>query len=396
MYIIYYQMQSTVDPLKQFQNAIKSPRTRETYTLFLHIFRTHMKAPDCDTLLQKYSIKEMELEIIEYIMYLRDQRKVSPSTIRVHVAALKHFFDMNDFVGINWKKVSKYKGEFYTVAEDRPYTREEIQTLVTAAHSLRDKAIILLMSSSGIRVSGLVKLQLKHLLSISKYNLYQITVYKKTREQYITFCTPETRKVINQYLEFRKRMGEKLTPETLLFRREFNRVQARAPAATMKSLERSALFSLITRLSFELAVKEEQHLVEGQLRKGQPRSEVKALHGFRKYFATCLETEGVNPVYVELLLGHDMGLKNAYSKPTATQLLEGNGDKVLGYVHGIDVLTINEEDRLKLKVKRLTDREDEVMLMKDKHEKEIRSMREEMESRFKQIFTRIDSSKLST
>jgi hypothetical protein len=40
----------------------------------------------------------------------------------------------------------------YTVADDRPYTREETHTLVTAAHSLRDKAIILLMSSSGIRV----------------------------------------------------------------------------------------------------------------------------------------------------------------------------------------------------------------------------------------------------
>lgn len=131
------------------------------------------------------------------------------------------------------------------------------------------------------------------------------------------------------------------------------------------------------------------------MRKGQPRSEVKALHGFRKYFATCLETEGVNPVYVELLLGHDMGLKSAYSKPTPKQLLEGNGDKVLGYVYAIDVLTINEEDRLKLKVKRLTDREDEMMLMKVKHEKEMQSMRDEMESRFKQIFTKIDSSKLS-
>jgi integrase len=350
VYITYHQMQTTANPLKQFQNAIKSPRTRETYTLFLHNFRTYLKAPNCDMLLQKYSIKGMEMEIIEYIMYLRDQRKVSPSTIRVHVAALKHFFDMNDFVGINWKKVSKYKGEFFTVAEDRPYTREEIQALVTAAHSLRDKAIILLMSSSGIRVGGLVKLQLKHLLSISKYDLYQITVYKKTREQYITFCTPETRKLLDHYLEFRKRMGEKLTPETLLFRREFNRVQARAPAATMKPLERSALFSLITRLSFELAVKKEQHLVEGQLRKGQPRSEIKALHGFRKYFATCLETEGVNSVYVELLLGHDMGLKNVYSKPTATQLLEGNGDKVLGYIYGINALTINEENRLRKQV----------------------------------------------
>jgi hypothetical protein len=43
-----------------------------------------MKIPDCGTLLEEYSVKEMEMEIIEYIMHLRNQRKVSPSTIRVH------------------------------------------------------------------------------------------------------------------------------------------------------------------------------------------------------------------------------------------------------------------------------------------------------------------------
>jgi site-specific recombinase XerD len=365
-------VQTTVSALQQFQNAIKSPRTKETYTLFLQNFQSYLKAPNCEMLLQKYSTKEMEMKIIDYIMYLRNERKVSPLTIHVHIAALKHFFEMNDFVGMNWKKISKYMGEFYTVAEDRPYSREEIGQLVSAAHSLRDKAIILLLSSSGLRVGGLLKLQLKDLIPLPKYSLYQITVYKKTREQYITFCTPEARGVIDQYLEFRKRMGEKLTPNSLLFRREFNRFQARTPPSTEKPLERSALFSTITRLSFELAVKEEQHLVVGQLRKGQPRSEVKALHGFRKYFATCLETEGVNPVYVELLLGHDIGLKNAYSKPTAAQLLEGNGDKVLGYVHGIDVLTINEEDRLKITVKKLTDKQDEIMVMKVKYEGDIK------------------------
>jgi hypothetical protein len=74
-----------------------------------------------------------------------------------------------------------------------------------------------------------------------------------------------------------------LIPDSLLFRRKFNRLQARAPPSTERPLESSALFATITRLSFELALKEEQHLVEGQLRKGQPRSEVKALHGFRAY-----------------------------------------------------------------------------------------------------------------
>jgi hypothetical protein len=34
-------------------------------------------------------------------MYLREERKVPPSIIRVHIAALKHFFEMNDFIGMN-------------------------------------------------------------------------------------------------------------------------------------------------------------------------------------------------------------------------------------------------------------------------------------------------------
>lgn len=84
------------------------------------------------------------------------------------------------------------------------------------------------------------------------------------------------------------------------------------------------------------------------VKQGCARTEIMSAHGFRKYFATTLEIEGVNPVYVELLLGHDMGLKTVYSKPTPLQLLEGDGDKVRGYTSGINALTINEEHRLKM------------------------------------------------
>ena len=50
------------------------------------------------------------------------------------------------------------------------------------------------------------------------------------------------------------------------------------------------------------------------------------------------------------------------------QLLEGNGDKVLGYIHGMNALTINEENRLKVKVRDLTEWQDEMTLIKVKHE----------------------------
>ncbi|MGH9982475.1 MAG: hypothetical protein ACRD8W_00785 [Nitrososphaeraceae archaeon] len=108
-------------------------------------------------------------------------------------------------------------------------------------------------------------------------------------------------------------------------------------------------------LRYETRIVKVQHITES-VKRGKPRSHIKTLHGFRKYLSTCLETEGVNAVYVDLLLGHNLGLKSVYSKPTPTQLLEGNGDKVPGYIHGIDALTINEENRLKAKVKNLTER----------------------------------------
>ena len=73
------------------------------------------------------------------------------------------------------------------------------------------------------------------------------------------------------------------------------------------------------------------------------------IHGLRKFYDTATTQAGVHPLYVEMLLGHDIALKGSYFKPTEKDLLEGNG-KMLGYIAAIDALTINEENRLKHEV----------------------------------------------
>lgn len=280
---------------------------------------------------------------------MRDNRKLSPNSISCRVSALQTFFQMNDVESINWYKVKKYKGEFYTVAEDRPYTRQEIHTLAENAPSLRDKAIILLLSSSGMRVGGLVKLQLKHIKPIDKYHIYQFEVYKRSREAYVTFCTPETRNCIDAYLSFRKRLGEKLTPNSPLFRSEFEtKFGARAPSKPMTEI---GVTSVVLKIRFRTGVVEEQHLTEKQ-RNGQLRSHIMTLHGFRKYLDTTATGNGMDKLYVEYIMGHDIGLKGSYYKPTWQEVLEGN-DRMCGYISVINDLTINEENRLKVKVKHL-------------------------------------------
>ena len=47
-------------------------------------------------------------------------------------------------------QTKKIQGKHRTVREDRPYTRDEIKRLVNLA-SLRNKTMILLMASSGMR-----------------------------------------------------------------------------------------------------------------------------------------------------------------------------------------------------------------------------------------------------
>jgi hypothetical protein len=74
-----------------------------------------------------------------------------------------------------------------------------------------------------MRVGAVLELRFKDLIPIDKYNLYQITVYKKSKSKYITFCTPECRKVIDDYIKWRVSLGEKIKPESPLFRRTFDR-----------------------------------------------------------------------------------------------------------------------------------------------------------------------------
>ncbi len=74
------------------------------------------------------------------------------------------------------------------------------------------------------------------------------------------------------------------------------------------------------------------------------RKELPKCHGFRKFFTTQAVNSKVNPEIREMLLGHKIGLASCYYKPTEQEMYEE-------YQKAIDSLTINEEFRLRKKVK---------------------------------------------
>ena len=95
----------------------------------------------------------------------------------------------------------------------------------------------------------ITQLETKDLEHIEKYQLYKIMVYKTEEEQYTTFCTPECAKYINQYLEWRERIGEKLQPTSPLFRIQFDPItQVNRP----KSLSVFAIAKMVSKITVAL------------------------------------------------------------------------------------------------------------------------------------------------
>jgi integrase len=300
----------------------------------------YLKVDDYESLLKEPALVQSHL--IDYLIHMRD-RQLAPNTIKMRLAGVKRFYDMND-ITMNWKKIWQYQGEQYKVIDDEAYSSEQIKTLVDNA-DMRDKAVILLLASTGMRGGAVPKLKLKDLTPIE--NLYKIRVYKKTREQYNAFCTPETRTALDSYLEYRKRTGERLGPDTPLFRSRFN---PEVDGAVPRPIGFSGIASIISHLLNKTGVRPTVPLKENE----QPKhTSLPMIHGFRKFFVTQCIRAKVEFGARESLTGHKKGLDSHYDRRNESEYLAE-------YSKAIDLLTIDPKNRLERRVAQLTIKADRV------------------------------------
>lgn len=192
---------------KAFIEAIKTDATRRDYLKGLKYFMEFCKFTpgDYDALLQNNDSKIIQSRIIDFVIYCKNVRELSPAAIEMYIAAIKKFYVQNDIL-LNWDKINSYKPERCRVVEDAAYTRDQIQKMLSVCGDIRDKALVLLLASTGMRIGAVSKLRLKDVTPIDleallpQGGLYQVTVYKKARQQYICYTTNEARASIDQYL----------------------------------------------------------------------------------------------------------------------------------------------------------------------------------------------------
>ncbi|MDP9305891.1 MAG: site-specific integrase [Thermoproteota archaeon] len=309
-----------------FINSLDSGRTRQSYEFCIQKFLNHYRI-DFETLL-KLPQQDISNLLIKYLV----EMKISKSYKIQIFSAIRHACEMNDVI-LNWKKLKKFIKSEKTgnqSSKDRGYTHEEIQKILVFCDQ-RIRTVFLLLASTGMRIGAMHTLKVEDLEKLD--DIYKITVYAGDKEEYFTFCTPECAKEIDAYLEYRKRRGEKITSDSYLIVKKFTvQISFKSKPFNNRSLQ--------TILEYHIkssGIREVDHINQFK------RKPVPILHGFRKFFTTQLVNSKLNPEIREMLLGHKIGLASCYYKPTEQEMLNE-------YLKAVNLLTINEENRLKLKL----------------------------------------------
>jgi integrase len=310
--------------------------------------------------------------IVKYVVYMKRTAKnlagkpkrgqMSVNSLKIYIKGVKSFCDEHE-INIPWKKISRYLPEDVT-NEYRSYTRDEISKLLSIA-DLRDRCVILLMASSGIRVGAIPGLTLKSLKRLDN-GLGILTVYAESKKStYDTLVTQECVSIIDEYLAQRRTFGETLNDSSILIRDKYSIFSKRVnrPAGLT-----AAAFNVQIRLLVRKA--------------GLPFEELQPDHALRKFFDTTLINSNVDSKFKEMLMGHSIKLDNVYYDKKN----EVSSNKLrLEYMKAADALTINDEFRLRKQIAEVED--------KLKNVPKVEQLQEQLQDSIKSTLERLQKEK---
>ncbi len=148
-----------------------------------------------------------------------------------------------------------------------------------------------------------------------EHNLYLIQVYSTSakRDRYYTFCTPECAKAIDDYIAFRKRLGENVSKDNSVAPLIRNKITIDNPFTTQSP-------KFISDRAIELIV--EDLLKQAGLKQNQ--NQVMKTHGFRKWYANQCSRSHIDYPIREYLIGHRLpGQDSSYNRMTEEDRLSG-------------------------------------------------------------------------
>jgi len=270
-----------------------------------------------------------------WFLKLRDE--VSPKTAYNWFGGVKIWLEENGLDLEPYSKklrreLSKYVGKPERILKRDIITKEEIVKLLHHA-DLREKALITLLASSGLRIKkSALQLQLKHFkddLWDENLPCYALEIPEELakapngeEEPHITFISPECARYLREYLKWREDNGEKITSESYLFTVEpsvfspdaFENPRPITYKGVLHLWHRLCRNATIERKPVELKAQAIYRRPEGVKAVKLVRYNIR-IHSLRKYFKTQCSTHGVDRMATEAMMGHSLrsfGIESVY------------------------------------------------------------------------------------
>jgi integrase/recombinase XerD len=237
--------------------------SRESYWRRMRAFLNYM-------LDRRKPVEEMTHEDIQqYILYLKREKGLSAGTINNYISAIKFFYTYVLEREWNPIKVPRMKRtqKFPVVP-----SREEVLLLINSTTNLKHKTLLLLIYGSGLRVSEVAKLQIKDICS--KTMRIRVENAKHNTNRY-TILSQTALEVLRQY--FKTYFTKNYKPNDWLFPG-----QKPGEHISVKTIK-NTLIKLRDNLNLDPVI---------------------SAHTLRHCFSTHSLENGVDPVYIQQMLGH--------------------------------------------------------------------------------------------
>lgn len=284
-----------------------------------------------------------------------DPNYLNPTTIPNYFKPVRKLLEMNN-VPLVWRRVMATFPELDNNDKGRAYARKEIADMLRFGNGAIDRAIVLVASSSGIRVGGfdLTWGDIKPVYRIGDKLAFEITeseqvdaqvvcailtIYKNTPDEYPGFITPEAYNAIQDYKkEWIQQTGKEPRPEDPLFKKDGVFARKLPPNAI-----RARVDDILKRAQLRTP-----------LVKGKRRHEIPAMNGFRRFF-NKVNKETISKdshlaalIKKEFMMNHTglVKLDRNYYQAHIFELIEE-------YLNAVPNLTISDEERAKAENHRL-------------------------------------------
>lgn len=175
----------------------RSPLTIANYTKYINMALEYIRKP------------ENEITYMDLVAWKNTFANLKPNSQNIRIAAVKNYFGFLKKAGITAsnpaEELEKQKVRDCDVKQ-KPYIEAHyLRDMVNHARTLRDKAIILLFATTGLRVSELTGITLEQYKNMSGNNGRELAIVGKGNKTRRVYINDETKKAIDCYLTTRPR-----------------------------------------------------------------------------------------------------------------------------------------------------------------------------------------------